>query len=422
MQIKRYLNSDIISDLGFFPVVYINGPRQAGKTTLAQQWHFLNKGSVFLSFDRALEKAAASRNPLNYIESSGTPLIIDEVQLVPEVFRSIKLIVDQRRFMLLQEGRRASGLFLLTGSANLLAFPALADAMVGRMSTRTLLPLSVAESLEIPRPKFIESLFEKKFSDLDKAVSHSKKIPLLDAISRATFPELLSLKPEQAQKWYENYVQKVTLEDPLQTYNLEKANFMPILLQTLAMRAGSLINDASTSREIGLNAVTTRSYRALLNSTFVTYSLKPWYRNVAKRLVKANKLYFYDTQLLCYLLGETPKDLLQTAPGRFGHVLENFVLTELLKAIQFLDQRVSLSFYRTSEGNEVDFVLEKQGKLVAIEVKNSERITEKDLKGIKELKSIAEKEFVCGIVLCNTSRVIAFDKDIYLVPFSALWS
>ena len=126
--------------------------------------------------------------------------------------------------------------------------------------------------------------------------------------------------------------------------------------------------------------------------------------------------------LLCYLLGSTPELLAKNKPNLFGHILENFVFNELLKLNHNELKNVDISFYRTSDGREVDFILEKNHKIAAVEVKFAEDITEKDLKGIKELKKEIGDDFVCGIILCNTSRVISFDDDIYLVPFSALWN
>jgi hypothetical protein len=125
--------------------------------------------------------------------------------------------------------------------------------------------------------------------------------------------------------------------------------------------------------------------------------------------------------LLCHLLQSKPEDLAKSQPHRFGNVLENFVLSELTNANNTGGDTIDISFYPTSDGREIDFVLEKQHKLVAIEVKNTENITDKDLAGIKELQQSTGKDFVCGVVVCNTTRVIAYDKDIYLLPFNALW-
>lgn len=413
--VQRHLETHILESLKFFPVVYINGPRQAGKTTLVQQLLASKFPAYYITFDDVLERAAAIRNPYAYIKESGTPLIIDEVQMAPELFRPLKKLVDEQRQAALLSKASANGHYLLTGCANLMAIPELANAMVGRMATLTLLPLSASE-IRNRISHFLDRCFAKDFSGItteDTAIAHT--------IRRATYPELQHMPDNMMDSWFRNYIQKITLEDPRHIYNLEKAEYMPVLLQALAVRAGNLINDAELGRELGLNAMTTRHYRGLLNNTFITNTLKPWYRNISKRLVKSHKLYFHDTMLLCHLLGSTPEKLAKNQPGRFGHVLENFVLSEMVKANYASNETVDISFYRTNDGREIDFVLERQHKLVAIEVKNAEAITHKDLAGIKELQQNTGKDFHCGIILCNTPRVIAYDKDIYLLPFSALW-
>lgn len=412
--IARQIQRQILESLKFFPVVYINGPRQAGKTTLVRELLASSFPAGFVTFDDALERAAAMRNPYIYIKESGTPLIMDEVQMVPEMFRPLKKLVDEQRQEALKGGS-ANGHYLLTGSANLLAIPELANAMVGRMATLTLLPLSVSEILG-QTSQFLERCFAKDFSGIV-----SEDLPLVQAISQASYPELLQMPKNMVSSWFRNYIQKITLDDPRHIYNLEKAEYMPALLQALAARAGSLINDAELGREVGLNAVTTRQYRGLLNHTFVTHTLKPWYRNITKRLVKSHKFYCHDTMLLCHLLQSTPAELAKNQPGRFGHVLENFVLSELSKNNYASGETVDISFYRTNDGREIDFVLERQHKLIAVEVKNAENIKEKELAGLRELQEVAGKDFHAGIVLCNTPRVIAYDENIYLLPFAALW-
>jgi len=413
--IQRSLQSNVLDALRSFPVVYINGPRQAGKTTLVKELLAKDFKAPFITFDDTLERAAAMRNPLGYIKESGTPLIIDEVQMVQELFRPLKKLVDEQRREALRSNVSANGHYLLTGSANLVAIPELADSMVGRMATLTLLPLSCCE-VKNTTSHFVKRCFAKDFSGIT-----TEDASLTESIRQATFPELVNMSDKMVHSWFRNYVQKITLEDPRHIYNLEKAEYMPALLQSLAARAGNLINDANIGREVGINAVTSRNYRGLLNHTFVTHTLTPWYRNITRRLVKSKKIYFHDTMLLCHLLGSTPENLAKAQPQRFGHVVENFVLSELVKANNASNDTVDITFYRTNDGREVDFVLEQNHKLVAIEVKNAENITEKDLAGIKELQQATGNDFHCGLILCNTPRVIAFDKDIYLLPFNALW-
>ena len=401
--VKRHSKSLILDALKSFPAVYINGPRQAGKTTLARELSEECDGAKFVTFDDTLERAAAIRNPL------------DEVQMAPPIFRPLKMLIDEQRQDALRHGANANGRYLLTGSANLAVTPELADAMVGRMATLTLLPFSAAEALS-QTSSFLDRCFSKDFSDIK-----TDDVKLTEIIRKASYPELMHMPESMTDSWFKNYIQKITLEDPRHIYNLEKAEFMPVLLQSLAARAGNLVNDANIGRETGLNAVTTRTYRGILNGMFITNTLRPWCRNITKRLVKSDKIFFYDTMLLCYLLGTVPEEALKNNPTRFGHILENFVLSELCKYNFAAGEKLTVSFYRTNDGREIDFVLEKQGKLTAVEVKHAEHVTDKDLAGIKELQAAVGDDFRCGIILCNTPRVIAYDENIYLLPFSALW-
>ncbi len=355
------------------------------------------------------------RNPVNWLRDAGYPLIIDEVQMVPDIFRPLKMLVDEQRYESLKEESSANGRYVLTGSANLMIVPELADAMVGRMATITLLPFSAEEILST-ESNFIQKCFDKDFKGLNRDDK-----PVCEVMEKATFPELTDMPDDLKQSWFQNYVRKITIEDPKQIYNLEKAEYMPVLLQSLAARVGNLINDADLSRDTGLTAVTARTYRNILNGTFITNYLNPWYRNISKRLVKSGKIYFYDTMLLSYILKSTPKELQRTNPALFGHILENFVFSELIKLNNKVAENTDISFYRTRDGKEVDFVLERGSSLVGIEVKSSEKISSKDIAGLKELKEAAGSDFICGIVLCNTPRVISYDEDIYLVPVSALW-
>lgn len=193
--------------------------------------------------------------------------------------------------------------------------------MVGRMGTVTLYPLSATEVSKSSK-NFIDTVFEKNFSALKKS-----KTGLTDMIGKATYPELLNLDDTARESWFQNYLRKITLDDPQQIYNIEKADYMPLLLQALANRVCNLVNDADLSRDVGLNAATTRTYRNLLQATFITMEMRPWYRNVGKRLVKAGKIHFYDTNLLCYILGQSLQGLRRQNAKLFGHVIQNFVAT-----------------------------------------------------------------------------------------------
>ena len=246
--------------------------------------------------------------------------------------------------------------------------------------------------------------------------------PVTTLIRQATYPEINNTKGPINQQWLNYYLHKITIEDPQHLYKLEKAAAMPMLLQSLANRAGSLVNDSQIAQDININTVTARTYRHLLEKTFIINAVEPWFRNVNKRLVKTGKVFFYDTLLLAHLRRHNTSDLSKTPPHELGHLFENFVWSELTKLNALETYPVNISFFRTREGVGVDFVLETYDQLVGIEVKHAETISSKDLHGLRELKSLATTSFTCGIVLCNTKRVIEIEKDIFLVPFSALWA
>jgi len=179
---------------------------------------------------------------------------------------------------------------------------------------------------------------------------------------------------------------------------------------------------AANGRDIGLNSVTSKSYRDILHAMFLTFDVQPWYRNIGKRLVKSPKGYLGDTLLLCHLLDWNLDDLRERKPDLYGHVVENFVATELMKLLSFSDLRAHLLHFRTSDNKEVDFVLERpDGRLAAIEVKSSDSVSSRDFKGMKALQDIAGDDFTGGIVLYAGKGVVPFGEKLLAVPINALW-
>jgi predicted AAA+ superfamily ATPase len=194
------------------------------------------------------------------------------------------------------------------------------------------------------------------------------------------------------------------------------------MLRILATRAGSLINDSDIARAMGLNAVTSKSYRGILQAMFLSFDVRSWHRNIGKRLVKSPKGYITDTLLLCHLLDWNLDDLSARKPDLYGHVVENFVASELLKLLSFSNHRANMMHFRTSDGKEVDFVLERpNGTLVGIKVKSSTRVSSGDFKGLRIFQSLTGDDFTCGVVLYAGSEVIPFGNQLFAVPLAALW-
>jgi len=413
----RHIKPRIIDALKVSPVVFLNGARQTGKSTLVQsiseQIGRNDLPATYVTFDRPTVMAAATAAPEAFLSAYKNPLIIDEVQMVPEIFRALKVVVDEQR---LTDKTNANGKYLLTGSANILALPKLSDPLVGRMSILTLYPFTTAEATQ-GTGNGLERLMRMDFSGIT-----DRGITLTDAMKFATFPEIVGKESKERSIWLDGYLTTMLQRDVKQIAELEKISVLPNLLRILATRAGGLLNDSDISREVGLTSVTGKFYRNILKMMFLNFDVQPWHRNIGKRLVKSAKGYLIDTNMLCHMLDLNVDDIAASKPDLFGHILENFVATELLKQLNISDTKAELHHFRTSDDKEVDFVLEKpDGSVFAIEVKKSESVNIHDFKGIKAFEVLTKKDFTGGVILYSGKDIVPFGKNLWAVPFYILW-
>lgn len=412
--IKRQLRESVLAALQGFPVVFVNGPRQAGKSTLVQSLANKQWPAEYVTFDEATMLGAAEANPESFLRAYEGHLILDEVQMVPSLFRVLKRLTDEAR---LTDKSRANGRYLLTGSANVLALPTLSDALVGRMNVLTLYPLS---ALEISGGKggFLSHLSHNSF----RSGTINKKIPLIDILKQATFPEITDQKETRRRQWFESYITTILQRDVRQIADIAKLGVLPNLLRILASRAGGLVNEADIARSIGQNPVTAKSYRVLLQMMFLAFDVRPWFRNIGKRLVKSGKGYIIDTSLLCHLQQIDLDTVASHNPHIFGHILENFVATELLKQLSSIEERADLYHFRTSDGKEVDFIVEyPSGGLSGIEIKARDAVSAADFHGLNELHTQTGDDFICGIVLYQGRKTVSFGNRLWAVPIDAMW-
>ena len=414
MLIERDLRATLLDALQGFPVVYVNGPRQAGKSTLVQELAENEWPAHYITFDQATQMGAADANPESFLRAFDDRLILDEVQMVPALFRVLKLLVDEAR---IADKETANGKFLLTGSANIMALPTLSDALVGRMRVLTLYPISALE-LNGGTDTFLPMLMTNSF----KPATLKREPNLVETIRRASFPEIMDQHDEQRRQWFESYITTILQRDVRQIADIEKLGVLPNLLRVLAARAGGLVNEAEISRTIGQNAVTAKNYRILLQMMFLTFDVKAWHRNIGKRLVKSPKSYLIDTALLCHLQQIDMSHAEKNDPHIFGHIFENFVATELLKQRVTSAVNAELFHFRSSDGIEVDFVLEQpDGKLAGIEVKARDAVSVSDFKGLNVLRDQVGEDFVSGVVLYRGHQVIPFAENLWAVPVQRLW-
>lgn len=411
----RHIAIQLAEALTDTPVVVINGARQTGKSTLAQAL----EGQAprrYLTLDDQTTLAAAKGNPEGFIAGLNGPVVLDEIQRAPELFLAIKAAVDRDR-----STGSVAGRFLLTGSANVMLLPGLADSLAGRMEILSLLPLSRAELAGDANSNRADWLFDADLNTLPS--TPTDRDSFIDILLAGGFPEAVA-RPTARRRdaWFDSYLQAVLQRDVRELANLEQLIEMPNLVQLLAHRSAGLLNFAELSRTSGLAQSTLKRYFSLLETLFLIHRLPAWERNPAKRLVKAPKVFLPDSGLLAWLRGDTTASL-QNAPGRPGPLIETFVLSELLKHLAFNTRGLSLWHYRTQTGIEVDFLLEdRQGRLTGIEVKAAASVDAKDFKGLRHLQETEQKRFTRGIVLYTGREIIPFAEDLFAVPMSVWWA
>jgi len=393
------------------PVVLLNGARQTGKSTLAQSLSTGNNRRYF-TLDDHVTLAAAKSDPDGFIAGLSGPVTLDEVQRVPELFLAIKASIDRDR---------SPGRFLLTGSANVLLLPGIADSLAGRMEILSLWPLSNAEIAGSPTINLVDWLFDGPMNTLK--ISPCDRAQLIEKLLCGGYPEVVSRSsPRRRAAWFNSYLQAIMQRDVRDLANVEQLTEIPNLIQLLSTRSASLLNFAEISRSSGLPQTTLKRYFSLLETLFLVYRLPSWERNLGKRLVKAPKVFLPDSGLLAHLVELSPERLAIEA-GLPGSLVETFVLSEILKHLAFSERQLTLWHYRTQSNIEVDFILENRlGKLTGIEVKASHTVGSKDFNGLRHLKETEPQFFQRGIVLYSGREVVPFGDDLYAVPLSMWWA
>ena len=403
----RFEQPGLLEALGDTPVVLLHGPRQSGKTTLARTVAE-PAGYGYLTFDDDNLATAARSDPAGFVADLPARMVLDEIQRVPEVFTSIKAVVDRDRM---------PGRFLLTGSANVLLMPKLADSLAGRIEARRLHPLAQCE-LERRASGFLPQLFSAGF----KLSRHERLGPeLAQRIVAGGYPAALAREPGRRREWYRAYVQTLVQRDVRDLARIASLDALPRLLELAAGQTARLMNASELAGPFALSRPTIRDYLTLLERVFLIESLPPWHLRHLSRLVKTPKVHLADTGLASALL-RLDADALHRDRGLLGQLLETFVYQELRRQAGWHAEPVAFHHFRDRDDHEVDIVLEQGAHTLAgVEVKASGTVRDADFRGLRKLREVAAERFVCGVVLYDGEVGVRFGDDLFAVPLRALW-
>lgn len=388
------------------PVVLIVGPRRAGKTTLVRRMGDTSR--TYITLDDQTTLSAAQSDPTGFIRGLDRA-IIDEIQRAPDLLLAVKKTIDEDY---------RPGRFLLTGSANVLTLPRIADSLAGRMETIQMLPLARAE-ISGRAPRFLEHLFEGKlYSQRDAIVGDD----LVKLVLLGGFPEAISRESERRrQDWSRSYLTSILTRDLRDIADIEKLTELPKFVRLLAEHSGQLVNYSQFGAGIDVSHKTGQRYVGLLEQVFLIATVRPWFTNALKRIVKTPKLHFLDSGLLAAARGLTFERVKVDRPT-FGGLLESFVFSEVLKLMTGSDLRLTPYHFRDRDMREVDIVLERDdGTIVGIEVKASATVKGSDFSGLRALAEASGNRFAFGVVLYDSKDFVPFGDRLAAAPLSCLW-
>lgn len=333
MYIKRNIEEKLQQAIKTFPILGIRGPRQSGKSTMVKE--NLKGKYKYITFDDPLSLYKFSENPKQFLKELGDKIIIDEVQKIPEIFNYLKMNIDN--------DRQNYGKYVITGSSNYLMSNKISENLAGRIGILTLLPLGIKEV----------------YNDLN-----------YESIFKGSYPEQIVNKFNNWDIWSSSYIDTYVERDVKLITNVGDTNSFKRFLRLSSFFASKILNMSSISRDLGVSVMTIKRWMSILESSYIIFLLKPYYKNLGKQIIKNPKLYFYDTGLLFYLMGLNSKEHFE-AGQITGQIFENYIVSEFIKMKYNFYENMNIYFYRTNRGVETDLILEKGNKTFIIEIKSS---------------------------------------------------
>ena len=402
----RFAEHQVKEALSDTPVVLLVGPRRAGKTTLARKMQ--EAGRTYLTLDNRTTLEVAQADPVGFIRGLDRA-IIDEVQRAPELFLAIKKTVDEDY---------RPGRFLLTGSANVMTLPRVADSLAGRIETIRMLPLARSE-ITGQTPTFLERLFTGNLQGTREEIVGDDLVRIVLA---GGFPEAIARESERRrQAWARSWLTSVLTRDLRDIAEIQKLSELPKFVRLLAEHSGQLVNYSQLGSSVDVSYKTGQHYVSLLEQVFLITTVQPWYTNVLKRIARTPKLHFLDCGLLAAARGLT-FDRIKSDRGKFGTLLESFVFSEILKLMTASNLQLTPCHFRDQQMREVDIVLERDdGMIAGVEIKAAASVDSSDFAGLRVLAKACRERFAYGVVLHDSADFVPFDDKLAAAPLSCLW-
>lgn len=369
MYLPRHLGNALQDALRLFPAVFLSGPRQSGKTTFLQ--HELGQSAGYVTFDDPLEREFARNDPEGLLDRfPEQPVILDEVQYVPELLSHIKMRIDRER--------SRNGRWLLTGSQRFQLMSSISESLAGRVAILELLPFSVRE-----------------------LAAHLPLLP--ESIWNGFYPEPC-LEPRKRDLWTRSYIQTYVERDVRQIKNIQDLQAFESFVTLVAARHAQELNVAALASTVGLSQPTIKSWIGVLEAAYVTVTLAPFFENFGKRIIKSPKLYLVDPALVCSLTRQPSADA-ALAGAMGGALFEGLVVLEVYKLLANLGRKPELYFWRSHDGLEVDLLIPVGGKLLPVEIKLTATPSAGHIESIERFKRIAQGKCTKeGVLVCRVAR------------------
>jgi predicted AAA+ superfamily ATPase len=402
-----------------FRVIVLNGPRQAGKSTLMRQM-LAASGGEYRTLDDPQQLAAARSDPAGYIASGARPSYIDEVQRGGDsLVLAIKAAVD---------ADNARGQFVLAGSTRFLAEPTLTESLAGRAAILEVLPFSQSElaaEAEPGQPTFLDIAFDSPEDLRTLALLPLTRSDYFELMVRGGYAEAARITSERARgAWFAGYLAGVVERDIRYMARINEPSAAAAVLRGLAAMTSQLLVSTTLATKADLSRETVNRYLELLEAVFLVQRLPAWSRNPLTKAVRRPKVHLVDTGLLCSLLGVNARALANPTSVMAGPVTETFVVNELHKLSTWAESAIRLHHYRDSHGNEeVDIIAEtNDGRVIGIEVKAAVTVTGRDFRHLEKLDAKLGRDFVHGYVIHLGQSTLSFGEKLTAIPLGALWA